>query len=146
MAATAGVMSPRRVADIFAKLIVRLDALSRRLLDINQAESLEVRGHLTCKLDTTDDRVQILTFIRRPFLEVAEVDLRGIKRVAGTQSYLSCAIVGMRLQNRPCEVVQMLGEFAGIPRIVPIEFPQQGHAKKIGQWPLGGRAVEECQD
>src|SRR5260370_8070441 len=92
----------------------------------------QVRRQAADKLDAVDDRIQVLALRVAALLEVAEVDVRHIARVGGTQGYLARAVVRMRFEYRPSQIVEVLGYQRRIAGKITAKHTQQGETEQIG--------------
>src|SRR5277367_2331462 len=109
-AAARGVMPPGMRADVVSQLIVGLNLLTRQLFFGNDAALSQPFGQPPGEIDSVNNRVEVFTTVGRALLKVSEIDLRRIARIGGSQLHLASAVVGMRLQNRPGEIVEILGK------------------------------------
>src|SRR6266851_223784 len=93
----------------------------------------QVRRQAADKLDAVDDRIQVLALRVAALLEVAEVDVRHIARVGGTQRYLARAVARMRFEYRPSQIVEVLGYQRRIAGKITAKHAQQGETEQIGE-------------
>src|SRR5216684_4813590 len=93
----------------------------------------QVRRQAADKLDAVDDRIQVLTLRIAALLEVAEVDVRHIAGVRGTQGYLARAVARMRFEYRPSQIVEVLGYQRRIAGKITAKHAQQGETEQIGE-------------
>src|SRR6266851_5730109 len=93
----------------------------------------QVRCQTADKLDAVDNRIQVLTLCIAALLEVAEVDVRHIARVGGTQGYLARAVARMRFEYRPSQIVEVLGYQRRIAGKITAKHTQQGETEQIGE-------------
>src|SRR5579864_4378980 len=93
----------------------------------------QIRRQATDKLDAVDNRIQVLTLSVAALLEVAEVDVRHIARIGGTQGYLARAVVRMRFEYRPRQIVEVLGYQGRIGGKVTAKHAQQGETEQVGE-------------
>src|SRR5216683_6469878 len=93
----------------------------------------QVRCQTADKLDAVDNRIQVLTLRIAALLEVAKIYGWHITGVRGTQGYLARAIVRMRLEYRPCQIVQVLGYQRRIGGKVTAKHAQQSETEQVGE-------------
>src|SRR6266851_8198136 len=93
----------------------------------------QVRCQTADKLDAVDNRIQVLTLRIAALLEVAKIYGWHIARVGGTQGYLARAVVRMRFEYRPCQIVQVLGYQRRIGGKVTAKHAEQGETEQIGE-------------
>src|SRR5713101_79270 len=105
-----GVMAPGVVAHELSECVVRLDVPSRYLLLADQPITLHPPGHPTDELDPLDDRLQILACRIVALLEIAEVDVRRVAWIRRAQRHFARPIIGVGLEDRPGEIVEVRRE------------------------------------
>src|SRR6266851_2117066 len=105
----------------------------------------QVRRQAADKLDAVDDRIQVLTLRIAALLEVAEVDVRHIAGVRGTQGYLARAVARMRFEYRPSQIVEVLGYQRRIAGKITAKHAQQGETEQIGERSLRRGSLDDSE-
>src|SRR6266851_791827 len=93
----------------------------------------QVRCQTADKLDAVDNRIQVLTLRIAALLEVAKIYGWHITGVRGTQGYLARAVVRMRFEYRPSQIVEVLGYQRRIAGKITAKHAQQGETEQIGE-------------
>src|SRR5713226_1631431 len=93
----------------------------------------QVRCQTADKLDAVDNRIQVLTLRIAALLEVAKIYGWHITGVRGTQGYLARAIVRMRFEYRPCQIIQVLGYQRRIGGKVTAKHAEQSETEQVGE-------------
>src|SRR5712692_8138301 len=96
----------------------------------------QVRCQTADKLDAVDNRIQVLTLCIAALLEVAKIYGWHITGVRGPQGNLARAVVRMRFEYRPRQIVEVLGYQRRIGGKVTTKHAQQGETEEIGKRPL----------
>ena len=131
------VVAPGIGADIILQLFVALARVTGLFLFGDRTFGLEFRRQLANKADAGDDRIEVLPRRVAALLEIMEVDQRGVARIGAAQHDFAGAILGMRLQDRPGQIIGLGDGERRIAGEIAAEQPDQGKAEEIRERALG---------
>src|SRR5882762_2433626 len=139
-------MAPGVAAHEIPEIAVRPDMVTRVLLFGDQPLPLQLRRRAANELDAFDDRVQVLSLCIVALLEIPEIDAGGLAWIRRAQGHLAGPVARVRLEDRPGEIVEMIGDRPRVPWKISLELPEHRHAVKIGERARGSGAGHHAED
>src|SRR5260370_12211512 len=130
-AAAGRMVAPGSGAHIILQLVVALARLARLFLFGDRIFGSEPCRQFAHKPDAGDDRVEVRARLVAALLEIMEVDQRGVARVCAAQHDFAGAVFGMRLQDRPGQIIGLGDGERGITGEIPAEQTNQGKAEQV---------------
>src|ERR1043165_6911390 len=144
LARARGVMPPGVVLDELGDLPGTAHVLARQLLLGDESPLAQLRGQAAHELDGLDDRLEVLHAFVRPLGQVAEVDLGRVARIGRLQPHRARAVLRVRLEDGPGEVVQLLREEPRVAGEVAFEQAEKRKDEEVGEGTLGQRLLDHC--
>ncbi len=136
-------VTPCIVFDELSDLRARLNLRTGYLFDQHTGAPPRELSH---ELHAGNDRIEIIAAHVIAVVEIAEVDSRGIARIARVQLHPAGRVVGVRLENDPSEMILMGASALRVGRPITREIAGDGEEVQIGVRLTVARSLDDRGD
>src|SRR5262249_11315873 len=139
-ASAGGVVTPCVGPDVILQFVIVLSRVARQFFLGYEAVGFQLCRQLPRKADAGDDRVAVLPGRVAALLEVIEIDERRFAWIGRTQHDLAGAVLRMRFQDRPGQVVGLGHSEGRVAREISAKESDERKTEQVGKRPLGPRS------